>query len=70
MQLETLRNGDGIEEDDVSDNAIQSTVSQCFNHNLKSPLYLAVSWLNSPVLFTFLQREKLILTIFSELEGL
>ena len=55
--LETLRNKDGIEEDNVLDNATYLTVSQCFNQNLKSLLYLSVLWLNSPVLFTFLQRK-------------
>ena len=44
--LETLRGLDGIEEDDVLDSASQLTVSQCFNQNLKSLLYLAVLWLN------------------------
>ena len=29
---------------------------------MKSPLYLAFSWLNSPVLFTFYKVRKLIIT--------
>ena len=45
--LETLRNDDGLKEGDVLDNATQLTVSQYFNQNLRSPLYLDLpTWLN------------------------
>ena len=54
--IETLRNNDSIEEDVVLDNATLLSVSQCLNQNLK--------------FFISCSARKLILTIFSEHEGL
>ena len=56
--LETLHNQVDIKEDGALGSTDYLTVSQSFNPNLRYPLCLAVFWLNSPILCTFLQCEK------------